>query len=79
MTYICDVDDQAAAKGVEAVGSQNPAPKVVRDFRKALELDPNVRRQFEPSTAAQPGRGQRLRAILEDREFLKQLFPDQVK
>ena len=33
VTYICDVDDQAAAKGVEAVGSQNPAPKVVRDFR----------------------------------------------
>ena len=49
------------------------------DFRKALALDPNVRRQFEPSAAVQPGRGQRLRAILEDQEFMKQLVPPQVK
>jgi uncharacterized Ntn-hydrolase superfamily protein len=54
------------------------------DFRKALELDPGVRRQFEeqpaaanPANPAAGGRGgQRLRAIREDQEFLKQLFPD---
>jgi hypothetical protein len=45
------------------------------DFRKALEMDPNLRRQFEASTPQQPGRGQRLRAILDDQEFMKQLFP----
>jgi tetratricopeptide (TPR) repeat protein len=45
------------------------------DFRKALEMDPNVRRQFEGSTPAQPGRDQRLRAVLDDQEFMKQLFP----
>jgi uncharacterized Ntn-hydrolase superfamily protein len=49
------------------------------DFRKALELDPNVRRQFESPAAAQPGRGQRLRPILEDPEFMKQLLPDRAK
>ena len=51
------------------------------DFQKALQLDPNVRRQFFPTAPAadapvQGGRGQRLRAILEDKEFLKQLFPE---
>jgi hypothetical protein len=52
------------------------------DFRKALQMDPNVRRQFFPppqagaGTPAPGGRGQRLRAVLEDREFLKQLFPE---
>jgi uncharacterized Ntn-hydrolase superfamily protein len=55
-------------------------PAALADFRKALELDPTVRRQFEqPATGAAPagGRGgQRLRAVLEDKEFLKQLFPD---
>jgi len=47
------------------------------DFRKALELDPKVRQQFEQvDSAAAGGRGQqRLRAIREDKEFLKQLFP----
>lgn len=50
-------------------------PAALADFRKALELDPNVRRQFETPAAAQPGRGQRLRAILEDQEFMKLLFP----
>lgn len=45
------------------------------DFRKALELDPNVRRQFEASAPPQPGRGQRLRTIMDDQEFMKQLFP----
>ena len=37
------------------------------DFRKALEMDPNVRRQFDAS--------QRLRPIRDDQEFMKQLFP----
>jgi tetratricopeptide (TPR) repeat protein len=51
------------------------------DFRQALQLDPNVRRQFFPAAPAagapaQGGRGQRLRAVLEDKEFLKQLFPE---
>jgi hypothetical protein len=44
------------------------------DFRKALELDPGVRRQFDAS-APQPGRGQRLRTVLDDPDFMKQLFP----
>jgi uncharacterized Ntn-hydrolase superfamily protein len=43
------------------------------DFRKAIQMDPNVRKQFEGS-APQGGRGQRLRAILEDKEFLKQVL-----
>ena len=59
-------------------------PAALAGFRKALELDPSVRRQFEPSPAqtgpTDPppagGRGQRLRAILEDKEFLKELFPE---
>jgi uncharacterized Ntn-hydrolase superfamily protein len=44
-------------------------------FRKALELDPAVRQQFQ---ATQPagGRGQRLRPVIEDKEFMKQLFPE---
>jgi uncharacterized Ntn-hydrolase superfamily protein len=44
------------------------------DFRKALELDPSVRRRFET-----PANGQmngRMRAVLEDKEFLKQLLPN---
>jgi Tfp pilus assembly protein PilF len=45
------------------------------DFRKALEIDPNVRRQFDASAPPQPGRGQRLRTVLDDQEFMKQLFP----
>jgi uncharacterized Ntn-hydrolase superfamily protein len=55
----------------------------LEDFRKALGMDASVRRQFEPPAAgaaapagAQGGRGQRMRAILEDKEFLKQLFPE---
>jgi uncharacterized Ntn-hydrolase superfamily protein len=52
------------------------------DFRKALQMDPNVKRQFFPvfdplaAKSTQGGRGQRLRAVLEDQEFLKQLFPE---
>jgi predicted dehydrogenase len=38
ITYICDVDDRAIAKGVkEAAKSQKPEPKGLKDFRKALE------------------------------------------
>lgn len=50
-------------------------PAALADFRKALELDPSVRRQFESPPAATPGRGQRLRPILDDSDFMKQLFP----
>jgi uncharacterized Ntn-hydrolase superfamily protein len=47
------------------------------DFRKALQMDPAVRQQFDAPAAGTGGRGgQRLRAVLEDKEFLKQLFPD---
>ena len=54
-------------------------PTALADFRKALALDPAVRAQFQaPAAGATGGRGgQRLRAILQDKEFLKQLFPDQ--
>ncbi len=37
VTYICDVDDKAAAKGVKAVVKHGGDPKVVRDFREALD------------------------------------------
>ena len=50
-------------------------PAALADFRKALEMDPGIRRQFEASAAPQPGRGQRLRPVLDDQEFMKQLFP----
>ncbi len=50
-------------------------PAALADFRKALEMDPNVRRQFEAAAPPQPGRGQRLRTIMDDQEFMKQLFP----
>jgi uncharacterized Ntn-hydrolase superfamily protein len=50
-------------------------PAALADFRKALKMDPNVRRQFEASTPPQSGRGQRLRTIMDDQEFMKQLFP----
>ena len=50
----------------------------IADFRKAIEMDANVRRQFEaptnPQTSAAPGRGGRLRAILEDKEFVKEVL-----
>jgi uncharacterized Ntn-hydrolase superfamily protein len=50
-------------------------PAALADFRKALELDPNARRQFDASAPPQPGRGQRLRTVLDDQDFMKQLFP----
>src|SRR5687767_966267 len=37
------------------------------DFRRALKLDPNVKQQFDTQV-------QRLRPILDDKDFLKQLF-----
>lgn len=40
------------------------------DFRRAIEMDANVRRQFEAPAAPQGGRGQRMRAILEDKAFV---------
>ncbi len=45
------------------------------DFRKALEMDPAVRRRFEAPAANSKGNN-RLKAILEDAAFMKQLFPD---
>jgi tetratricopeptide (TPR) repeat protein len=45
------------------------------DFKKALEMDANVKRMFvEAPAGAQGGRGQRLRAVIEDKEFIKQLL-----
>jgi uncharacterized Ntn-hydrolase superfamily protein len=51
-------------------------PAALADFRKAIEMDPNVRRQFDGSAAQQPGGrgGPRLRAILDDKEFLSELL-----
>jgi uncharacterized Ntn-hydrolase superfamily protein len=43
------------------------------DFRKAIELDPNVRQRFQ-NPAPEGGRGQMLRPILEDKDFVKQLL-----
>jgi uncharacterized Ntn-hydrolase superfamily protein len=40
------------------------------EFRKAIEMDANMRRQFEAPADPQPGRDQRLRAVLEDKAFL---------
>lgn len=39
IAYICDCDDQAMGKGVEAVkaGGQKSAPQGVKDFRRALD------------------------------------------
>ena len=54
-------------------------PAALADFRKAFELDPNVRRQFDGAAPAQPGRGQRLRPVLDDKEFMKQLLPGAAK
>lgn len=44
-------------------------PAALADFRKAIELDSNVKRQFE-----QPGQGARLRTILKDQEFVTQVL-----
>src|SRR5690606_16427700 len=41
VAYICDVDEKAIKKGVEATtaGGQKKAPKGIKDFRQALEDD----------------------------------------
>ncbi len=53
-------------------------PAAIVDFRKAFQLEPNLRQRLQPSSdtpAAAPGRGgQGLRTILEDKDFLKELF-----
>ncbi|HYD85224.1 MAG TPA: Gfo/Idh/MocA family oxidoreductase, partial [Opitutus sp.] len=42
IAYICDVDDRAIVKGLEATAKvQTTVPKGVRDFRRALE-DPSI-------------------------------------
>jgi len=61
-------------------------PAAVTDLRRAFELDPSLKDRFQPSTtqAQAPaggggggGRGgQGLRQILDDKEFLRQLFPE---
>jgi len=54
----------------------NDKSSALTDFKKALDMDPNIKRQFEQPANPQPGRGQRLRAIVEDKEFMKTLFPE---
>jgi uncharacterized Ntn-hydrolase superfamily protein len=49
-------------------------PAALEDFKRAIQMDPEVRKQFEATDTAQPGRGQRLRPILADTEFLKKLL-----
>jgi predicted dehydrogenase len=41
IAYICDVDDRAIAKGLNAAKKQTKQPQVVKDFRRILE-DKNV-------------------------------------
>jgi hypothetical protein len=52
----------------------NAKPAALADFKKALELDPAVKRQFELPVDPQPGRGQRMKPIIEDAAFMKELF-----
>jgi uncharacterized Ntn-hydrolase superfamily protein len=47
---------------------QSDKPAALSALKKAMALDPNVRQQLEA------GRGQRLKAITEDKEFLKQVL-----
>jgi uncharacterized Ntn-hydrolase superfamily protein len=44
------------------------------DFRKAIELDGSIRQRFQQTDAPAGGRGQMLRPILEDKEFLARLL-----
>ena len=52
--------------------------QALADFRQALRMDPNVKRQFLPAATDTPtlARPQPTPAgaVLEDKEFLKQLF-----
>jgi uncharacterized Ntn-hydrolase superfamily protein len=47
-------------------------PAALADFRKALEIDPGVKARFTPLAQG----GGRMRTLLEDKDFLKQLFPE---
>ena len=46
------------------------------DFRKALEMDPAARRRFDAPAAANGRGNNRMKPILDDAEFMKQLLPD---
>ncbi len=48
-------------------------PAALSDFRKALELDPGAKLRFSPNGGQGAGR---MRVVLEDKEFLKLLFPN---
>ena len=48
-------------------------PAALSDFRKALQMDPASKARFTSNGGQGGGR---LRVILEDKEFLKQLFPE---
>jgi uncharacterized Ntn-hydrolase superfamily protein len=51
----------------------NERSAALADFRKALELDPEVSRQFERPANGQPSRG-RMQPIIDDAAFIKELF-----
>jgi uncharacterized Ntn-hydrolase superfamily protein len=44
------------------------------EMRKAIEMDANFRNQFVEGNAPAGGRGSRLKAVLEDKEFLEKLL-----
>src|SRR5215472_10755388 len=48
-------------------------PAALADLRKAIELDPGIRQRLQ-SPAPEGGRGQLLRPIQEDKDFVKQLL-----
>jgi len=50
-------------------------PAALADFRKAMEMDPSARRRFEAAPANAKGNN-RMKPILDDAEFMKQLLPD---
>jgi uncharacterized Ntn-hydrolase superfamily protein len=50
-------------------------PAALADFRKALEMDPTVRRRFEAAPGNAKGNN-RMKPVLDDAEFMKQLLPD---
>ena len=43
------------------------------ELRKAIQMDPNLRKQLE-GAAPQGGRGQRLKAVLDDKEFVTEVL-----
>ena len=65
-----------AVENLRMVAKSGGAVYIAFEAHDALELDANVRRQFELPANPQPGRGQRLRTIIDDKEFMKQLFPE---